>query len=185
MIILKNIKRQVSRYLPDARPSWKRPRPAECAAPARAYDRELNRCHTTTTPRRLSLSRSYGSAVRQCCLSDWASYRRHLPMIEANAYMKPWTRKSARGGRSLLAGLLRCRRCGHMLQISYSGRDSASPNSRCLRRHHQTGSAACVTCSGKAVDDAVSQQILLAIAPQAIDGRPLIRPPSSRRHARE
>jgi hypothetical protein len=56
-----------------------------------------------------------------------------------------------------------------MLQISYSGRDSASPNFRCLRRHHQTGSAACVTCSGKAVDDAVSQQVLQAIAPQAID----------------
>jgi hypothetical protein len=90
-------------------------------------------------------------------------------MIEANAYMKPGARKSARGGRSLLAGLLRCRRCGHMLQISYSGRDSASPNFRCLRRHHQTGSAACVTCSGKAVDDAVSQQVLQAIAPQAID----------------
>ncbi len=100
---------------------------------------------------------------------DWASYLRHQSMIEANAYMKPGARKSARGGRSLLAGLLRCRRCGHMLQISYSGRDSASPNFRCLRRHHQTGSAACVTCSGKAVDDAVSQQVLQAIAPQAID----------------
>ena len=100
---------------------------------------------------------------------DWASYLRHRSMIEANAYRKPGAHKSARGGRSLLAGLLRCRRCGHMLQISYSGRDSASPNFRCLRRHHQTGSAACVTCSGKAVDDAVSQQILLAIAPQAID----------------
>ena len=59
---------------------------------------------------------------------DWASYRRHLSMIESNAYMKPGARKSARGGRSLLAGLLRCRRCGHTLQISYSGRDSASPN---------------------------------------------------------
>jgi DNA invertase Pin-like site-specific DNA recombinase len=100
---------------------------------------------------------------------EWASYLRHLSMIESNAYMKRGARKSARGGRSLLAGLLRCRRCGHMLQISYSGRASASPNFRCLRRHHQTGSAACVTCSGKAVDDAVSQQILLAIAPQAID----------------
>jgi DNA invertase Pin-like site-specific DNA recombinase len=100
---------------------------------------------------------------------EWASYRRHLSMIESNAYMKPGARKSARGGRSLLAGLLRCRRCGHTLQISYSGRDSASPNVRCLRRHHQTGAAACVSCSGKVVDDAVSQQILQAIAPQAID----------------
>ena len=100
---------------------------------------------------------------------DWASYRRHLTMIESNAYMKPGARKSARGGRSLLAGLLRCRRCGHILQVSYSGRDSASPNFRCLRRHHQTGAAACVSCAGMAVEDAVSQQILQAIAPQMID----------------
>jgi hypothetical protein len=98
-----------------------------------------------------------------------ASYRRHLSMIESNAYMKPGAGKSARGGRSLLAGLLRCRRCGHTLQISYGGRDSTSPNFRCMRRHHQTGAAACVSCSGKVVDDAVSQQILQAIAPQAID----------------
>ncbi len=100
---------------------------------------------------------------------DWASYRRHLSMIESNAYMKSGARKSARGGRSLLAGLLRCRRCGHTLQISYSGRDSASPNFRCMRRHHQTGAPACVSCAGTVVDDAVSQQILQALAPQAID----------------
>src|SRR5439155_221501 len=99
---------------------------------------------------------------------DWASYRRHLSMIESNAYMKPGARKSARGGRCLLAGLLRCRRCGHTLQISYSGRDSASPNFRCLRRHHQTGTAACVSCSGKAVEDAVNHQLLQAIEPRAI-----------------
>src|SRR5207249_6659953 len=46
---------------------------------------------------------------------------------------------------------------------------SASENFRCLRRHHQTGSAACVSCSGTAVEDAVAQQLLQAIAPQAID----------------
>ncbi|HVH28181.1 MAG TPA: zinc ribbon domain-containing protein [Vicinamibacterales bacterium] len=100
---------------------------------------------------------------------DWATYRRHLSMIEANAYMKPGARKSARGGRSLLAGLLRCRRCGYTLQISYGGRDSASPYFRCARRYHQTGSAVCVSCSGNAVEEAVGQQILQAIAPQAID----------------
>jgi hypothetical protein len=100
---------------------------------------------------------------------DWPSYLRHLSMIESNAYMKAGARKSARGGRSLLAGLLRCRRCGHTLQICYSGRDSASPEFRCLRRHHRTGSAPCVTCSGKCVEDAFSQQILQAIDSKAID----------------
>ena len=100
---------------------------------------------------------------------DWPSYLRHLSMIESNAYMKSGARKSARGGRSLLAGLLRCRRCGHTLQVCYSGRDSASPEFRCLRRHHQTGSAPCVSCSGKCVEDAIGNQILQAIETKAID----------------
>jgi DNA invertase Pin-like site-specific DNA recombinase len=100
---------------------------------------------------------------------EWATYLRHLSMIESNAYMKTGARKSARGGRSLLAGLLRCRRCGHVLQICYSGRDSRSPEFRCLRRHHQTGSAPCVSCSGKGVEDAVATQILQAIDTKAIE----------------
>jgi len=100
---------------------------------------------------------------------DWPTYLRHLSLIEANAYMKPGVRKSARGGRSLLAGLLRCRRCGHTLQISYSGRDSTSPEFRCLRRHQQTGSVPCVSCAGKCVEDAVAQQMLQAIEPHAIE----------------
>ena len=100
---------------------------------------------------------------------DWPSYLRHLTMIESNAYMKPGARKSARGGRSLLAGLLRCRRCGHTLQITYSGRESKSPEFRCLRRHHQTGSAPCVSCAGHVVEQAVSAQLLQAIEPQTID----------------
>jgi DNA invertase Pin-like site-specific DNA recombinase len=100
---------------------------------------------------------------------DWPSYLRHLSMIKSNTYMKPGERKSARGGRSLLAGLLRCRRCGHTLQISYSGRGGTSPGFRCLRRHHQTGSPPCVSFTGKAVEDAVATQILAAIEPTAID----------------
>jgi DNA invertase Pin-like site-specific DNA recombinase len=100
---------------------------------------------------------------------DWASYLRHLSMIESNAYMKPGARKSARGGRSLLAGLLRCRRCGHTLQISYSGRDSRFPEFRCMRRHHQAGSAPCVSCSGKCLEEAVAKYILEAIETKAID----------------
>jgi len=100
---------------------------------------------------------------------NWPTYLRHLSMIESNAYRKPGARKSARGGRSLLAGLLRCRRCGHTLQVCYSGRDSASPEFRCLRRHHQTGSAACVSFAGKSVEDAVQKQVLQAIESTAID----------------
>jgi DNA invertase Pin-like site-specific DNA recombinase len=100
---------------------------------------------------------------------DWPTYLRHLSRLEANAYMKPGTRKSARGGRSLLAGLLRCRRCGHTLQISYSGPDSTTPQFRCLRRHQQAGSTPCVWFTGKCVEEAVTAQVLRVIEPKAID----------------
>jgi hypothetical protein len=100
---------------------------------------------------------------------DWPTYLRHLSVIEANAYMKPGAHNSGRGGRSLLAGLLRCRRCGHTLQISYGGSDSTTPNFRCTRRHHQIGSARCVQFTGTCVEDAVSAQILEAIRPKAIE----------------
>jgi DNA invertase Pin-like site-specific DNA recombinase len=100
---------------------------------------------------------------------DWPSYLRHLAMIESNAYMKPGARKSARGGRSVLAGLLRCRRCGHTLQISYGGPASTTPAFRCVRKHHQMGSPPCVQFTGKSIEEAVSAELLHAIEPQAID----------------
>ena len=102
---------------------------------------------------------------------DWPTYLRHLSVIDANAYMKPGPRKSGRGGRSLLAGLLRCRRCGHTLQISYGGRDSLTPNFRCTRRHHQIGTERCVQFTGTCIEDAVSAQILEVIAPTGDRGR--------------
>jgi DNA invertase Pin-like site-specific DNA recombinase len=101
---------------------------------------------------------------------DWQGYLRHMSMLEENAYMKPGTgRKSARGGRSLLSGLVRCRRCGHTLQVSYRGSDSTVPAFRCARRHHQKGGEWCVSFTGKGVEDIVAGQILQAIENKAIE----------------
>jgi hypothetical protein len=49
---------------------------------------------------------------------SWEQYERNQAMIAANTNMKSrMERKAARGGRALLAGLLRCRRCGRMLHV--------------------------------------------------------------------
>jgi hypothetical protein len=80
-----------------------------------------------------------------------------------------WRAQVRARGQSLLAGLLRCRRCGHTLHVSYGGRDSTSPEFSCLRRHHQTESARCISFRGTCVEDAVRAQILQAIEPMAID----------------
>ena len=42
--------------------------------------------------------------------------------LAENTHMKSrMSRKTGRGGRALLAGLLRCRRCGRMLHVQYGG----------------------------------------------------------------
>jgi DNA invertase Pin-like site-specific DNA recombinase len=60
----------------------------------------------------------------------WEQYERNQAMIAANAHMKSdGEPKAGRGGRALLCGLLRCRRCGHMLHTSYACRGGRRPAS--------------------------------------------------------
>ncbi len=48
-------------------------------------------------------------------------------VIAENAHSKScFSRKSGRGGRSLLIGLLRCGRCGRMLHVAYKVARTAS-----------------------------------------------------------
>ena len=62
---------------------------------------------------------------------SWQEYERNQAMMAANNHMQSGEEpKAGRGGRALLSGLLRCRRCGRMLQVSYyrdtSGSDPLS-----------------------------------------------------------
>ncbi len=58
---------------------------------------------------------------------DWDTYERNRRLIADNAQMKGvMVRGAAREGRSLLAGLLRCSRCGRKLHVAYSGVCSAT-----------------------------------------------------------
>jgi excisionase family DNA binding protein len=101
---------------------------------------------------------------------EWERYLQNAKMVDENAYAKPSAgRKSARGGRSLLSGLLRCRRCGHMLQVSYPGRDASVPAFRCTRRHHTAGDDFCITFGGKRVEQAVANELLRAVEDKAVD----------------
>jgi DNA invertase Pin-like site-specific DNA recombinase len=50
---------------------------------------------------------------------SWEQFERHQRLLEENTHMKGTiTRKAGRGGQCLLAGLLRCARCGRMLQTT-------------------------------------------------------------------
>ena len=100
---------------------------------------------------------------------SWEQYERNQAMIAANAHMKKYTGpKAGRGGRALLAGLLRCRRCGRMLRVVYKG-----PNRQgrycCRDAQVNYGEHECISFGGLRPDQAVAQEVLEAIGGNAVE----------------
>ncbi len=86
-----------------------------------------------------------------------------------NAHMKSRMEpKAGRGGRSLLAGLLRCRRCGRMLHVTYTGTSPGVPRYHCRGAHINHGEAWCISFGGLRPDRAVAAEILKAVEGNAI-----------------
>lgn len=99
---------------------------------------------------------------------DWDEFERNQKLLAANAYGKAGGVKSGRGGRALLPGLLLCAGCGCRLVVAYSGHYS-SPIYRCERPHQMLGRPRCLTFGAKRVDIAIGRELLLAVAPLAIE----------------
>ncbi|MCL6558086.1 MAG: recombinase family protein, partial [Firmicutes bacterium] len=101
---------------------------------------------------------------------SWEEYERNQRQIQENVTMKGlMTRGPARGGRSLLSGLLRCRRCGRKLHVSYSGTKGNVPRYSCQGAALNHGERRCISFGGLAIDRAVEREILRVLEPGAID----------------
>ena len=100
----------------------------------------------------------------------WEQYERNQALLADNAHMKSRMEpKAGRGGRSLLAGLLRCRRCGRMLHVAYSGTRRQVPRYHCRGAHLNHGAAWCISFGGLRVDEAIANEILKAVEGNAIE----------------
>jgi DNA invertase Pin-like site-specific DNA recombinase len=71
-------------------------------------------------------------------------------------------------GDALLAGLLRCRRCGRKLTLRYSGAKHHIPRYSCSRGWMDNGELRCIAFGGLRVDDAIEDAILTVVSPGAI-----------------
>jgi DNA invertase Pin-like site-specific DNA recombinase len=99
----------------------------------------------------------------------WEQYERNQQTIEANAYMKPSAEsKAGRGGRALLAGLLRCGRCGRMLRVNYTGAGARVLAYKCWGGRVENAACRGVSFGGQA-DQLVVQQVLEAVSGNAIE----------------
>jgi Recombinase zinc beta ribbon domain len=101
---------------------------------------------------------------------SWENFDRNQKMLTDNAHMKSRMEpKAGRGGRSLLAGLLRCRRCGRMLHVAYSGTHGEVPRYHCRGAHVNHGEDRCISFGGLKPDRAVAAEILKAVEGNAIE----------------
>jgi hypothetical protein len=75
---------------------------------------------------------------------------------------------AAKHGDALLAGLIRCQRCGRKLTIRYTGTKHNIPRYSCTRGWLDNGEPRCIAFGGLRVDDAIEAAILKVVEPSAI-----------------
>jgi len=75
---------------------------------------------------------------------------------------------AAKHGSALLAGLLRCRRCGRKLTVRYTGKKHDIPRYSCWRGLLDNGEERCIAFGGLRVDDAIEHALLQVVSPGAI-----------------
>ena len=112
---------------------------------------------------------------------SWEQFEHIQRMISENGTgtAKPG---AAKRGLSLLAGLLRCRRCGRKLMVGYTGRDHTVLRYACHRGRLDNGEANCIAFGGTAVDEVLSQQLLRVVQPGALEAALLSAQDASRQH---
>jgi DNA invertase Pin-like site-specific DNA recombinase len=71
-------------------------------------------------------------------------------------------------GDALLAGLLRCRRCGRKLTLRYTGTGHDIPRYSCWRGWLDNGEPRCIAFGGLRVDDAIEAELIKVLEPAAL-----------------
>jgi excisionase family DNA binding protein len=99
----------------------------------------------------------------------WEQFERNQEQLCRNAYGKAGGSKSGRGGRALLAGLLRCACCGRRLRVVYTGRTPGTPRYRCDSPSLMLGLPQCMAFGAWRVDEAIVRELLRALEPLALE----------------
>ncbi len=89
---------------------------------------------------------------------------------------------AAQGGGALLAGMLRCRRCGRKLTVRYTGNRHDVLRYCCHRGWLDNGDPRCIAFGGIPVDEAMAREILRVVQPAAIEAAMLASKDSVRKH---
>jgi DNA invertase Pin-like site-specific DNA recombinase len=122
-----------------------------------------------------------GMKVRRKARTDWLAlmpnaHEGYVSWEEAEAIRRmvssnvPASRHhgAPKHGDALVAGLIRCRRCGRKLTLRYSGMKHQVPRYSCSRGWMDNAEPRCIAFGGLRVDDAIEDALLSVVGPGAI-----------------
>ena len=96
-------------------------------------------------------------------------YERNQHKIAMNANRwAPKVKGAARAGSALLAGLIRCRRCDHPLQVSYGSSGALTYTCRGGRRQREDGERGCFHFRANELEAQVLEHLLHAVSPAGV-----------------
>jgi DNA invertase Pin-like site-specific DNA recombinase len=99
---------------------------------------------------------------------SWKQFEEIQHTMTNNAHLADRSGAVKRGS-ALLAGLLRCRRCGRKLMVAYTGNGPFVLRYVCHRSALDNGEPRCITFAGLSLDEAVSREIMTVLEPAAIE----------------
>jgi DNA invertase Pin-like site-specific DNA recombinase len=98
----------------------------------------------------------------------WEQHQQIQQMMSDNAYGREQI-GAAKEGSALLAGILRCRRCGRKLMVRYTGKQHDVLRYACFRAWLDNGEPPCIGFGGLLVDEAIAREIVRVVQPAAIE----------------
>jgi DNA invertase Pin-like site-specific DNA recombinase len=111
---------------------------------------------------------------------SWEEFERLQATISENM-MRREQIGAAQRGPALLAGLLRCRRCGHKLVVHYTGSCHDVLRYHCRRGWLDNGEPRCIGFAGLVVDQAITREVLRVVEPAAIEAAVIAHEEQARR----
>ncbi len=100
----------------------------------------------------------------------WDRYMDNQKKLSSNRTRSHQTSPgAAREGSALLAGILRCAKCGHKMHVAYRGKNKSAPRYYCEDGNKEKGRPSCLSFGGVKVENAIVAHVLEACQPIGVE----------------